>query len=240
MNIRLLDNVTHTALIERMKQKICLLNDAVGNLFKFNNKLFIVTCKHVADGFFHQNNPYIILRDNTRIYSENLKYVASSNDSIDIALIEILNRKQINEYFETFDLQIIEDFNNSELENSVFFIFGFPKQLHFSKDEKEYIPWMSYMTIKSKNVKSDTDFLYLDYDRNSEKNILIEKELKTILPKAPGLSGALIFRIDRIDNKEIWHPSLAKAIAIQSTWNGENWIKGSNIKCLNQLLMAAN
>lgn len=169
MDIKLLDNVTHMALIERMKQKICLLNDAVGNLFKFNNKLYVVTCKHVADGFFYQNHPYLLLRDNTRIYSENLKYVSSSNDSIDIALIEILNRSQINECFEPFDLQIIEDFNNNELENSVYFILGFPKQLHFTKDEKEFIPWMSYMTIKSKNVKSDANFLYLDYDRNSEK-----------------------------------------------------------------------
>lgn len=73
-----------------------------------------------------------------------------------------------------------------------------------------------------------------------KKNILIEKELKTILPKAPGLSGALIFKIDKIDNKEIWYPSFAKAIAIQSTWNGESWIKGSNIKYLNQLLVSAN
>jgi hypothetical protein len=238
MDIRLLDNVTHTALTERMKTKVCSINDAVGNILRFNDKIFIVTCKHVADDFFKRDQGYIILRDNTRIYSNQLRYISSTKDFIDIALIEILNTENINDFFEGNDLLILDDFK-SEFEKSLFFIFGFPAQLYFQKEEKEYIPWISYMTIKSNNIESNENFLYLDYDINSEKNIINEKELKTKLPKAPGLSGAFIFKINTFDKNEIWHPSFAKAVAIQSTWNGKNWIKSSNIKYLFQLLNSA-
>ena len=233
--MRLLDNVTHTALTERMKSKICSINDAVGNILRFRGKLFIVTCKHVADDFFNQNRPYIILRNNTRIYSNQLKYISSTTDSIDIAIIEILNTNMIDDCFEENDLLILSDFK-SEFKNSLFFIFGFPEQLYFQKEGKEFIPWISYMTLKSNSKESNESFLYLDYDINSEKNIINEKELKTRLPKAPGLSGAFIFKIDKFDKNEIWYPSFAKAIAIQSTWNKKSWIKGTNVKYLFQLL----
>jgi len=155
MNDRLLHNTTHTALTERMKPKICSINDAVGNILRYRQKLYIVTCKHVADDFFSQNHQYIILRGNSRIYTDNLKYIASTNSEIDIALIEILHSSQVSEYFEEDDFEIIDDYNNKEIENTVFFIFGFPEQLYFNKDGKQYIPWMSYMTIKSKDKKSD-------------------------------------------------------------------------------------
>jgi len=241
MNDRLLHNTTHTALTERMKPKICAINDAVGNIFRYRQKLYIVTCKHVADDFFSQNHQYIILRGNSRIYRDNLKYIASTNSAIDIALIEILHSSQVSEYFEEDDLEIIDDYDNKEIENAVFFIFGFPEQLYFNKDGKQYIPWMSYMTIKSKNKKSDGNFIYLDYEVNNEKNIINEKKLKSILPKAPGLSGAFIFKVDRFEGEknELWKPSIAKAIAIQSTWNEKSWIKGSNIKYLYKLLNTA-
>lgn len=241
MNDRMLRNTTHTALTERMKPKICAINDAVGNIFRHKNKFYIVTCKHVADDFFSQNYQYIIIRGNSRIYSDKLKYVASINSVIDIALIEILYSSQISEYFEEDDLEIINDYGVHEFENSVFFIFGFPEQLYFNKNGKQYIPWMSYSTIKSKNKISDENFIYLDYETNSEKNIINEKELKTFLPKAPGLSGAFIFKVDRFEGEknELWYPSFAKAIAVQSTWNEKSWIKGSNIKFLYQLLNVA-
>lgn len=240
MNDGLLENTTHTALTDRIKPKICSINDAVGNILRYKGKFYIVTCKHVADDFFSQNHHYIILRGNNRIYSDRLKYITSTSNLIDIALIEILDSSQITEYFEEDDIEIIDDYGNNEFENSVFFIFGFPEQLYFNKDGKQYIPWMSYMTIKSKNKKSDNNFIYLDYEINVEKNIINDKKLKTILPKAPGLSGAFIFKIDRFEKKDLWYPSFAKAIAVQSAWNKKSWIKGSNIKFLFQLLRIAS
>ena len=69
-------------------------------------------------------------------------------------------------------------------------------------------------------------------------SILRENKIKTILPKANGLSGAFIFLVETFkeDNKTIWQPALAKVIAIQSTWNEKDWIKGINIKYLIELL----
>jgi len=97
---------------------------------------------------------------------------------------------------------------------------------------------MSYMTIKSKNRKSEENFIYLDYEVKKEQKIIHEKEIKSLLPKAPGLSGAFIFKLDRFEGgkNELWHPSFAKAIAVQSSWDEKSWIKGSNIKYLYQLL----
>ena len=97
---------------------------------------------------------------------------------------------------------------------------------------------MSYLTVKNKSVASDEKFLYLDYPREGGNTIINESGLKTILSKAPGLSGAFIFQINTFINvkTEIWEPSISKIVAVQSSWNKKNWLKGCNIKFLVELL----
>jgi len=133
MNIRLLHNTSHTALTERVKPKVCAINDAVGNIFRYQNKLYVVTCKHVADDFFSRNDQYIILRGNSRIYSDKLKYLASTNNLIDIALIEILDSNQTIDFFEEDDLEIVNDLSKDDFENSVFLFLVFPNNYFLIK-----------------------------------------------------------------------------------------------------------
>jgi len=68
---------------------------------------------------------------------------------------------------------------------------------------------MSYLTLKSESISSTQDFLFLDYEREGEKNIITEKGIKTILPKPYGLSGAFIFKVEMFQEKKVscgYHP----------------------------------
>jgi len=242
MNFDQIENTMKTALMERSKIRSCFINDSTGNLFSYKDKRYIITCRHVADDFFSNNKQYVLLRNNKKISKDDLKYTARTNKSIDIAVIEILKHNNIYEFYTMEDFEIIDDFARSAFSQTSFFIFGYPEQLKFKKDKKEYILWMSYLTTINESISSTQEYLYLDYPRESEKNIITEKGIKTILPKAPGLSGAFIFRIDCFQEQKdkLWLPSFAKIIAIQSSWNERNWLRGCNTKYLFKLLDKGN
>jgi hypothetical protein len=242
MKIDQIETTMKTALMERSKLRSCHINDSTGNLLSYNNKKYIITCRHVADDFFNKKRPYVLLRDNKRIYTENLIYQSCTNKELDIAVIEIIKQDQINYFYTKDDFEIIDDFSQILNNNISYFIFGYPFQLKYEEDGKDFILWMSYLTVKNKTVSSTQDFIFLDYQRESEKNIIVEKGLKTILPKAHGLSGAFIFKIEQFkeDNITLWSPSFAKIIAIQMGWNKKSWLKGSNTKHLFELLNKAN
>lgn len=234
-----LRDATHSALTEAIRPKICSISDSTGNIIKYKNKFYIVTCKHVAKVFFYLKDKSIILKDNSRIYPDELKYIDSTNDDIDIALIEILNNTNVKNYFEEKDIEVIPDFREYNFENSFLFIYGFPYTKHFFKDDKEYITYISYADNLSKDKEPNEQFIYFEYDTARERSIVGSEKLKTTLPDPRGLSGAFIFKIDRFEKgkNEIWKPtSVANAIAIQTSWNKNKWLKGSNIKYLYELL----
>lgn len=238
MNFDQIEKSMKSALMERSKICSCFINEATGNLISYNDKKYIITCRHVADDFFSNKKQYVLLRDNKKIFKEDLKYFARTNEQIDIAVIEILKQDEVTNFYTSEDFEFINDFNQTETNKTSYFIFGYPAQLTFEKDGREFIMWMSYLTLKSESISSTQDFLYLDYKRESEKNIITEKVIKTILPKASGLSGAFIFKVERFQEKKdkLWLPSFAKIVAIQSGWNKRNWLKGCNTKYLFELL----
>lgn len=243
MNDKLLVDKTHDALTKWVKPKVCLINDAVGNILKYKDNFYIVTCEHVTKDFFENKNSYIILDGNSRIYSDDLKYFGSIDNEIDVALIEVKNNDSIKNYFEEKDLEVIDNFSNYNFNNSSLFIFGFPKQFVIDKENKQYFHYISYGAELSKEKSSDDKYIYIEYDRSTERRIINEKELKAELPSARGLSGAFIFKIDRFEKgkNDIWDPaSVAKAVAIQIEWNKRSWLRGVNIKYLFELLKKIN
>lgn len=242
MNFDQIENSMKSAMMERSKIRSCFINDSTGNLFSYNDKKYIVTCRHVADDFFNNKKQYVLLRDNKKIFKDDLKYFARTNENIDIAVIEILKQDEINNYYTIEDFEFVDDFNQAVTNETSYFIFGYPAQLTYENDGKEFILWMSYLTLKSESISSTQDFLYLDYVIESEKNIVSEKGIKTILPKAHGLSGAFIFKIEpfKEQKEKLWMPSFAKIIALQSSWNKTNWLKGCNTKYLFELLNSEN
>jgi len=234
MNFNQIENKMKTALMERSKDRSCFINNATGNLLSYNDKKYIITCRHVADEFFSNSDGNVLLRGNKKISKSDLKYVTRTSNSIDIAIIEILKCDAKLIFYTTEDFEIIDNFNQSDDDKTSFFVFGYPSQLKYEKDGNEFILWMSYLTLMNKSISSTKDFLYLDYPTESEMNIISERDLKTILPEARGLSGAFIFKIKifKEEKAKLWLPSLAKIVAIQSTWNKKSWLKGCNTKYL--------
>lgn len=237
MNFDEIESSMKSALMERSKLRSCFINESTGNLVGYNDKKYIITCRHVTDDFFSSQKKYVLLRDNKKILKDELKYFAKTNEQIDIAVIEILNQDEVTNFYTSEDFEFICDFNQTTTNKTSYFIFGYPAQLTFEKDGREFILWMSYLTLKSQFISSTQDFLYLDYERESEKNIITEKKIKTTLPQPYGLSGAFIFKVEMFQEKKgkLWLPSIAKIVAIQSSREA-NWLKGSNIKYLFELL----
>ena len=192
---QLINNEINNALTERVRARICEISDGTGNIINYNGKIYIVTCKHIADDFFKDNNSYVILRNNDRIYKKQLKYYNHTKDYLDIALISVLDTNLVKDCFELQDFDAIDDFSKHSFSETNLFICGFPSQISFTKNSQKNILYFSYGTIISDTKPSDENFIYLSYNRESESNITREG-LVTKLPKAPGLSGAFIFKVE--------------------------------------------
>ena len=234
MNQKLLDNKVHQALTARVKARICEIGNSTGNIIKYEGKVYIVTCRHVADYFFKYDKSYIPLKDGNRIPFNQLKYCAWTNLDLDIALIEVLDKNLIHDYYEVQDFDIIDDFGRYNFSEINLFICGFPEQLSIKEGTTKKIIYFSYGANISNDKPSNVDYIYLNYLKES----VTTEGLLTKLPKAPGLSGSFILKAETFKGKQtdIWDPSFAKIIAIQIAWNEKNWLKATNIKHLFELL----
>lgn len=237
MSQQQLNTEINNALTERVRARSCEISDGTGNIIKYNEKIYIVTCKHIADDFFNDNNSYVILRNNDRIYKNQLEYYNRTKDYLDIALIAVLDSNLVKNYYELVDFDAIDDFSKHDFSETNLFICGYPSQISFTKNSRKNILYFSYGTLISNTKLSDENFIYLSYNRESDSNITREG-LITRLPEARGLSGAFIFKVETFKGEltDIWQPSFAKIIAIQTDWNKKNWLKATNIKHLFKLL----
>ena len=63
------------SLINYARERMCIIGGiGTGNLLKLDNKLFIITCRHVTDLFFNHKQLVITLKSNKKIEQENLYY----------------------------------------------------------------------------------------------------------------------------------------------------------------------
>lgn len=234
MNQKLLDNEVHRALTERARARICEIGNSTGNIIKYDGKIYIVTCRHVADYFFREDKSYIPLKNGNRIPFNQLKYCAHTNLDLDIALIEVINKNFIHDYYENKDFEIIDDFGRYDFSEINLFICGFPEQLSIKEGTTKKIVYFSYGANISNDKPSNEDFIYLHYNQES----VTTEGLLTKLPPAPGLSGAFILKVKTFEGKQtdIWQPSFAKIIAIQTEWNKKDRLKATNVKHLFKLL----
>ena len=227
-----LDSLAQTAMTERIRSRLCSVGGiGTGNLVYFQGRRFIVTCRHVADSFFSGNGPYVILRDNQRIQRTDVEYVDRTNDEIDTAIIEILDDELECEFFEERDLKVIDDFSEYPLDEVNLLFCGFPS--HLSRETEQGIGhmWMSYMTLVSEERQPSENFLYCSYEMEEPVN-LNKEDVKTKLPRAPGLSGAFMLEVapHEGDQADLWSPDDVKVIALQRSWDRHSWVKGVNVK----------
>ena len=235
-----LDDKVHGAIDSYVLSRTCYLNNGTGNLFKYNNKTYIVTCKHIADGILSEKNFEVLLRKNLRIKKEKLDYKYCSSLEIDIGVIEILDENIEVNYYTIDNFGFIEDFREADFSKSNFFLLGYPYDLSFQTDRGKDILHISYMTLLKKNKPVTKDFLFVDYNRTVETNRIIESELNYKLPHPSGMSGSLLFQVKVFEGskEKIWSPDQIKIVGIQQSWDKlGNWIKCSNIKYLKELLL---
>ena len=238
----LLDNIQES-LVEAHKNKICGLwygdsgkkeECGTGNILKYKNKFYILTCEHVATDFFRSNNAYIAFRDKTQIHKDDLDYV-DKDSNLDVALISPRKDLQFNDYFTIDDFEFIPDFSNRNLQGDAFFLFGFPAEyVDIENLRRDYTP-LAYLTDLYSGREATENILYLNYPGSPDEVDISGPHEK--LPEAFGLSGSLIFNVskDILDSGNVWDTSKSKIVAIQYAVSDKKYIVCGNTKCLNYL-----
>lgn len=235
----LLNDFAHQAINRFIFTKSCYLATGTGAILKHQDKFYIITCRHLADYFFEQENEKILFKNNSSIDKSSVKYLNRTTEEIDIAIIEILDDNIDSEFFELDSFEFLDDFTQQDFSKSNFFLLGHPYDLSYKKENERVILYLSYMTLPKRDKNPTKDYLYLDYRRDYESNRIIQKDLISRLPSPKGMSGALVFQVKILNGEEnkIWTPDIFKAIAIQSSWNEkEGYIKCTSIKYIEKLL----
>lgn len=232
VNQKLLHDVTYDAITRFVLPKTCYLDNATGNILRFKDKYYIVTCRHVADDFFKNSTMKVLLRDKKELSIQHLKYLNRTKPEIDIAVIEIKDNSIDVDSFKFENFKIIKDLSKTNFQKSNFFFCGYPSAISFNRDDNRLILYMAYMTLPTE------DFIYLDYDSQSESNRVIKSDLKLKLPHPGGMSGAFLFLVEAFEGgkEEIWTPNYIKVIGIQTIWNKKTRVRCSNIKYLFELI----
>ena len=69
MDINEIETSMKSALMERSKIRSCFINKSTGNLFSYNNKMYLITCRHVADEVdsFYTRDDFELIEDFNQI-----------------------------------------------------------------------------------------------------------------------------------------------------------------------------
>lgn len=231
------DQARH-ALTEYARSRTCSLGGVgTGNVLRVRNRAYIVTAKHVADEFYRLKRPRIIFYRNYKVPSEQLEYISSTDDNVDIALIAVndLNGEVVSYGYE--DFEFIDDFRTYNFDRVNLQVCGFPKQLQHKSETGLFYSWMRYTTTACPHPPATKDFLFCHYPMKSPVQDSRTGD-EVLLPPAPGLSGGFILKMPAGADQSIrcWPPSVAKVIAIQIAWDTKNHIKCSNITNLKPIL----
>ena len=100
---------TFNALKEYYLDKLVLFPNSTGTLLKIGNRVYIVTCHHVATEYFSRYRSAAILRENIRIPFCDLRLAGATDDNIDIALIECEKSPPAKDFYSMDALEAIDD-----------------------------------------------------------------------------------------------------------------------------------
>ena len=129
-------NARHT-LTEYARSRTCSLGGVgTGNVVRVRDRAFVVTAKHVADDFYRLKRPRVIFRHNYKILSEQLEYISSTDDNLDIALLAVagLNTEVVS--YDYDDFEFIDDFRTYSFDRVNLQVYGFPKQLQHQTEHR--------------------------------------------------------------------------------------------------------
>lgn len=236
--MRELEYQARHSLTEHAKSRTCSLGGVgTGNVLRVHGQSFVVTAKHVADTFYELKRPQVIFHRNFKMASQQTSYLASTNDTVDIALIAVHDLTPEVSAYEWDDFEFIDDFQTYDFDGVSLQVFGFPEQLQKQTKTDLFYTWMSYATIASSDPRATNDFLFCHYPMKT--SVRESRRLdKAALPAARGLSGAFVLKVQAHDSHSpvVWSPSTAKVIAVQIAWDKTSYIRCSNVTYLKTLL----
>ena len=219
--------------------RLCLFpSGGTGNLLSHNERLFIVTCKHVAESFFKSDFNYVVLRGNRRIRRDSLSLYATIDGDLDLALIEVSGDVSIPGHYTVDDIEVIDDFSKHDFAKDQVYLCGFPEQMRWQDQEKRtWFDSLGYLTwpYKGDSPVNTENFFFCEY----KKEVYSDDFGWTPNADAPGLSGAFVFRVIPAKKGELlWAvPSHFKVVGVQQTWHRkERWIKSTNAKHILKML----
>lgn len=180
-----------------------------GNLLWDEARLFVMTCSHVAEKALSSSNFEIALTNGAHLRKHQIELYQSSEED-DIALLLVKDNVDLSDLrpLTLKDFELVDDFRKIEA-NSVFFVCGFPSGLVVPENKTIVLRPLFFQTVLDDERKPTEKQLYLEYpsDRDMPE-----------LPEALGLSGAGIWKMRPLANKNIWSTDDMKCIAIQHAW----------------------
>lgn len=204
-----------------------------GNLIKHNGQVYILTCNHVVEDVVSSNYLEISFSNSATLINGQVSlFQRDQND--DLALLKV------SEDFDLKDLVplTLEDFSNSTdlrticNKQAVFLVVGFPADIVVQSKPTSLLELkpLFYQTSSLLSRRPTKTKMYLEYPYGNEHGIG--------LPRAPGISGAGIWKIPpMLPSNGVWSPTSWRLVSIQHAWNegeysGESYIVGSRISRL--------
>ncbi len=231
---REIENLAQNSLTEFARARTCVIGKAAtGNVVKWKNEIFVVTCDHVAHDFVNGHlGENILLKNNIKFSYENFS-LAAYTKKYDIAVLQCKNRIDTSFYYEIENFNFLEDFSIQDFSETNFFFCGYPGEI-VERDEKGIgFKYFTYMTISHKNIPHQNDFLYCEYPVNAFVIDNISGQRRHP-PNPKGMSGSFVFQLKKFTGK-IWSPDFAEIVAMQIEWDEKSFLKCSNIKFLKEM-----
>jgi len=198
---------------------------ATGSLVKNNGKFYIVSAGHVVEQAQIAIEYRIVFHSGKTLFKRDVSETFSVNNEFsDVGVFELASIEEFDFYFEYMNF----DFKFSNSLKKSYFLCGFPSEYVKSGERRRAFVQMNYA---ANFISEDSSFVYLEYP-NTQFLAIQTTHDSGLLPRAFGLSGALIFEPSDFLDDQLWSPSSSKIFAIQSAYVDGKYLKSSKLESI--------
>ena len=196
-----------------------------GSLVKNNGKFYIVSAGHVVEQAQIAIDYRIVFHSGKTLFKTDVSQTFSLNNEFsDVGVFELASIEKFEYYFEHMNF----DFEFSNSSKKSYFLCGFPSE--YAKSGERHRAFMQ-LNYASNFISEDSNFVYLEYP-NTQLLAIQTTHDSGLLPRAFGLSGALIIEPSDFLDDQLWSPSSSKIFAIQSAYVDGKYLKCSKLESI--------